>query len=81
MKRYSNDKNINQEVRTLIKSGWTIKIGSKHALIISPAGYRLTVPSTPSDHRAWHNFNRDIKQICSKQGALNACGISIPQSL
>lgn len=72
MKRYSRDKNINQTVRDLLKSGWGIRAGSKHASLISPAGYRLTVPSTPSDYRAWYNFNRDIRQI-NRQGKLNAC--------
>lgn len=71
MKRYSNDKNINQEVRALIKSGWTVKRGSKHARVISPSGCYLTVPSTPSDHRAWLNFSRDIKEIINKHGVLN----------
>jgi len=73
MRRYSNDKDINQEVRMLVKSGWKIKNGSKHSRVISPAGYQLTVPSTPSDHRAWLNFNRDIRHIINKQGLLNDC--------
>jgi hypothetical protein len=73
MRRYSNDKDINQEVRMLIKSGWKIKNGSKHARVISPTGYHLTVPSTPSDRRAWLNFSRDIRHIINKQGILNAC--------
>ena len=73
MRRYSNDKNINQEVRMLIKSGWKVKSGSKHAKVISPAGYYLTVPSTPRDRRAWLNFSRDIRQINNKQVMLHAC--------
>lgn len=72
MRRYSNDKDINQEVRILIKSGWKVKNGSKHARVISPAGQHLTIPSTPSDRRAWLNFSRDIRQINKKQGMLNA---------
>jgi hypothetical protein len=72
MKRYSKDKNINQEVRMLIKSGWKIKKGSKHAKVVSPAGFHLTVPSTPSDRRAWYNFSHDISKINQKQGMLNA---------
>lgn len=73
MKQYSKDKNINRDVRSLIKSGWTLKRGRKHPLIISPIGYRLAVPSTPSDHRAWRNFNRDIRHIINKQVMLNGC--------
>ena len=57
----------------LIKSGWKVKNGSKHARVISPVGYHLTVPSTPSDRRAWLNFSRDIRQINNKQGMLHAC--------
>jgi len=70
MKRYSKDKNINQKVRNLIKSGWEAKAGSKHRSIISPAGDRLTIPSTPSDYRAWYNFKRDAREIINKQGVL-----------
>ena len=32
MKKYSKDKNINQKVRNLIKSGWEAKAGSKHTV-------------------------------------------------
>lgn len=73
MKRYSKDKNINQKVRDLIKSGWEAKSGSKHTSIISPAGDRLTIPSTPSDYRAWYNFKRDAREIINKQGVLHVC--------
>lgn len=72
MKRYSNNKDINQEVQMLIKSGWKVKNGSKHAKVISPEGHRLIIPSTPSDHRAWLNFSRDIRKINKKQGVLHA---------
>ena len=38
MKRYSNNKDINQEVQMLIKSGWKVKMVEKHAKVISPSG-------------------------------------------
>ncbi|OZC35136.1 phosphoribosylglycinamide formyltransferase [Marinobacter vinifirmus] len=68
MKRYSSDKNINQTIRSLIKSGWSFRNGRKHSSVISPSGIRLCIPSTPSDYRAWYNFNRDIKHISSRHG-------------
>ncbi|PKG00661.1 phosphoribosylglycinamide formyltransferase [Alcanivorax sp. 97CO-6] len=72
MKRYSNDKNINQKVRSLIKSGWAVRPGNKHSVLISPLGYRVAIPSTPSDCRTWRNFNRDIRHINKKQEQLHA---------
>lgn len=47
--------------------------GSYHASVISPAGDRLTIPSTPSDYRAWYNFKRGVREIINKQGVLHVC--------
>lgn len=68
MKRYSKDKDINQTVRVLIKFGWKVRAGKKHAAAISPGGNRLTIPSTPSDYRAWRNFTQDVKNISEREG-------------
>lgn len=72
MKKYSSDKDINELVRRLLKCGWTVRNGKKHPLVISPAGGRLPIPSTPSDRRSFYNFSSDIKKIDARQGAF--CG-------
>jgi hypothetical protein len=66
MKKFSNDKDINGIVVALTKQGWRCRFGKKHTVIISPDGFRVAVPSTPSDRRAFHNFNRDLKHITRK---------------
>jgi predicted RNA binding protein YcfA (HicA-like mRNA interferase family) len=63
MKYYSKDKDINNLVRRLVQHGWSVRRGKKHALLRSPAGKRTTIPSTPSDRRAWNNFSSDIKKM------------------
>lgn len=63
MKKYSSNKDINKLVNTLIKRGWFVRDGKKHASIISPEGRKVIIPSTPSDWRAFYNFNRYVKNI------------------
>ena len=65
MNKYSNDKNINKEVRLLIKLKWTYRKGKKHGSLISPNGRKMAVPCTPSDHRAFYNFKRDVRYLIS----------------
>jgi hypothetical protein len=63
MKKYSNDKNINTLVNQLLKyKGWSIKRG-RHPILVTPMGRKLTVPSTPSDFRAYKNFKLDIRRL------------------
>ncbi|MCF2849445.1 hypothetical protein NH514_20170 [Pseudoalteromonas sp. ACER1] len=63
MKKYSSDKDINMLVRALLKKkGWSIRQG-KHPKLITPSGLKLTVPSTPSDFRAFRNFKNDIRRL------------------
>jgi hypothetical protein len=63
MKKYSNNKEINQLVKELIKKNWRFKFGSKHGRIESPIGIKFTVPKSPSDWRASMNFKRDIARL------------------
>lgn len=63
VKKFSSDKDINNIVVSLAKRGWRCRSGKKHTVIISPQGFRVAVPSTPSDRRAIHNFNRDLKYL------------------
>jgi hypothetical protein len=62
MKRYSNNKDIQRLVCHLVKNNWRFQRCKKHGSIFSPAGKRFTVPSTPSDRRAFQNFNKDIQR-------------------
>jgi hypothetical protein len=66
MKRYSACKDINKLVNGLVSLGWSFRSGKKHGVISSPAGGRVTIPSTPSDRRAVYNLQRNIRHI--KQG-------------
>lgn len=65
--KFSNNKQINRLVISLIKQGWYIKKGSKHKKAISPDGDVTTIPSTPSDWRAEYNFAQDIKRIKARR--------------
>jgi hypothetical protein len=66
MKKYSSDKKINEKVVRLTKQGWHCRRGKKHVVIVSPSGFRVAVPSTPSDRRAFYNFASDIKKLMRK---------------
>lgn len=63
MRKYSNDKDINHEVKALVKAGWAYLQKRKHGLIIAPNGHRVIVPGTPSDRRSLYNFRRDIRHL------------------
>ena len=66
MKRYSKNKNIHKIVFKLLKEGWCYRSGKKHGVIISPAGFRMAVPGTPSDSRAYKNFKQSVAMIAAK---------------
>ncbi|MFV7761703.1 hypothetical protein ACNPKZ_14240 [Shewanella algae] len=68
MKKFTKNKDINRIVRQVIKFGWRIRYGKKHASLIAPNGLQLTIPSTPSDHRALHNFSSDLRKLHRQQG-------------
>jgi len=61
--KYSNDKDIAALVRNLILEGWRYHRGGRHGKLASPAGRRIPVPCTPSDHRAFLNFKRDLRKL------------------
>lgn len=63
MKRYSSNKDIHRLVRRLIKEGCSYISGAKHRRLVSPNGNKLTIPGTPSDYRAYQNFNRDARRL------------------
>ena len=60
--KYCACKDINSLVRTLVRQGWSFGRGGKHGKLRMPSGkYTLTVPTSPSDHRAFLNFKRDVQ--------------------
>ena len=61
MKRYSKNKDINRLVKYLVSSGWKHRRGKRHCSLYPPDGNRLTIPSTPSDRRAYLNFRMQVK--------------------
>lgn len=65
MMKYSNDRNVSDVVRDLVRNGWRYHMGGRHGKLVSPSGRRLPVPCTPSDHRAFLNFKRDVRKLVS----------------
>ncbi len=66
MKIYSKNKDISNLVKKIIISGWQYHRGKKHRLLIAPSGNKLTIPSTPSDYRAFYNFRQQVKALSIK---------------
>lgn len=61
--KYCNDREISKLVCQLIRSGWQYRMGGRHGKLVSPSGRTIPVPCTPSDHRAFENFKRDIRKL------------------
>lgn len=60
--KYSSCKEIDRLIRSLVKAGWEYRHGRKHGKLLSPsADTPLTVPGSPSDRRAFLNFQRDVR--------------------
>ena len=65
--KYCAMKEIDSLVKGLIRQGWSFHKGSKHGRLRAPCGQPiLTVPVTPSDHRAFLNFRRDVRQALAQ---------------
>lgn len=63
MKKYSNNKDIRKLITNLLCNQWLYTSGRKHGKLHSPEGKRITVPTSPSDRRAYKNFLNDIQKL------------------
>jgi hypothetical protein len=64
--KYCSCKEINALVKMLVREGWLFFRGGKHGKLRRPSGkVTLTVPNSPSDHRAFLNFKRDVHHALS----------------
>ena len=62
--KYSNCKEIDLLVRSLVRQGWSFSWGGKHGKVGPPEqGCKVIVPKTPSDHRSHQNFRRDVRHL------------------
>ncbi len=60
--KYCRHPEIDRLVSQLVQDGWLFQSGGKHGKLKTPQGRQtLTVPRSPSDHRAWLNFRRDAR--------------------
>lgn len=60
--KYCSNKEINQLIHQLVRSGWCFYRGSKHGRLTHPNGWpTLTVAKSPSDFRCLQNFRRDLR--------------------
>lgn len=62
MTKYTQNKDVNQIVKQLVKDGWVFSING-HCRVTHPSGKYVTFSFTPSDGRAVLNFKSDIKKI------------------
>ncbi|HNA86183.1 MAG TPA: hypothetical protein PLB04_11485 [Nitrospira sp.] len=64
--QYCNDKDIDQLIKGMVRSGWRFERG-RHGKLFHPLGLGfITFPKTPSDHRSLLNLRRDIRRLESK---------------
>lgn len=62
--RYTNNKDINNRIKLLIRKNWKFQHGSKHARLIPPDGMHfITVSKSPSDYRSFQNFLSDVRRL------------------
>lgn len=46
--KYSNDRNVSDVVRELVRNGWRYHMGGRHGKLVSPTGRRMPVPDGQS---------------------------------
>lgn len=65
MRKYCSDKDINNRIRNLLRQGVLFRRGGKHNALILETGV-IRVPCSPSDHRAFKNFESDVRRHLRK---------------
>jgi hypothetical protein len=62
--KYSSCKEIECEVKRLVRTGWMFNWSGKHGKL-TPPGKKifLTVPSSPSDSKSFKNFLSDVRRV------------------
>ena len=66
MKRVSSCREICAAVGAAVSRGWLLQQGGNHRKLRSPGGVMLTIPTTPSDHRASLRVGREPCEILEK---------------
>jgi hypothetical protein len=69
MKKFSSNKDINVYIKKLMTAGWSFKRRRKHSCIIYERGGKISIPSTPSDRRAFNNFKKDTIRLMESSNA------------
>lgn len=69
MTKISKNSKINNFVKSILKtqSGWRVRHGKKHNILIAPDKRIFPIPNTPSDYRAFQNFYHDVRRQFSNQ--------------
>lgn len=82
--KYCSNKEIDQLIHQLVRSGWRFYRGRKHGRLTHPSGRpTLTVASTPSDFRSLQNFRRDLRnaesarEVASPPQSSRQCGVVV----
>ena len=69
--KYSSDKDASKAVKQALRRGWSLRLGAKHARLVSPDGSKqVLISGSPSDSHAAANFKQDILRI--ERGNLDA---------
>lgn len=64
---YSSAKDYNNQVKAMVRDGWTFipKGRHKHAKLVAKNGRSVTVPCSPSDRNGLKCFRRHAEHIAS----------------
>ena len=50
--RYSQDKDLDRVVKSVVSEGWSVYRGGSHNIAVAPNGRRLPIPGSPNHHGA-----------------------------
>jgi hypothetical protein len=76
MSHYSADKDLNKEVKKLVKDGWIPEMRSKgHWQIRSPGGTVLTISGSVGDFRTIIKFKSDVKRVLKNETKMLQSGL------